>query len=80
MVHCVVSLHYGMTDSDNDYNSCATPCYRGICRSRVSLCLSVTSRCSAETAKRTITQTTPQRCTTPMHSRQNSTGSPQRRR
>jgi len=33
-----------------------TPCYRRICRSRVSL--SVTSRCSIETAKRMITQTT----------------------
>ena len=34
-----------------------TPCQRGICR--VYVCLSVTSRCSTETAKRRITQTTP---------------------
>jgi len=30
-----------------------------LCRNRIVLCLSVTSRCSTETAKRRITQTTP---------------------
>jgi len=30
-----------------------------LCRRRVSVCLSVTSRCSTETAKRRITQITP---------------------
>ena len=40
---------------------CATPCQLGIglCHSRVSVCLFVTSQCSTETAKRSIRQTTP---------------------
>jgi len=41
----------------------ATLCYRGICRRHVSVCLSVcpsvTSRCSMKTAKYRITHTTP---------------------
>ena len=59
----------------------ATPRYRDACRSRVSVCLSVTSRCSTETAKRRITQTKPHKPGTLLFSdaedlRKTQTGSP----